>query len=101
MDIANRRPALLKKAGVGLSPSEFQAQTLAGSVGHIGLRQSAALSALGLGLDYDEIKEDVQPVVSEKAWAGPVPIQPGQTAGYKQNALAAYQGREVIRLDLT
>ena len=101
VDIANRRPALLRKAGVGLSTSEFRMQVNFGNVGHIGLSQSAALAALGLGLRYDEIKEDVQPVISNTTSTGPVSVQQGQTAGYKQSALALHLGREVIRLDLT
>lgn len=101
VDIANRRVPLLTKAGVGLSEPEFKAQTNSGAVGHVGLNHSAALAAVGLGLDYDEIIEEVQPVISEKAWDGPVAIQPGQTAGYQQSVRVFHTGREVVRLDLT
>lgn len=101
VDIANRRVALLKKAGVGLSAPEFQARKNSGTVGHVGLKQSAALAALGLGLGYDEIIEDVQPVFSEKAWDGPVAIQSGRTAGYQQRVQVLHNGKEVVRLDLT
>lgn len=101
VDIANRRPALLNKAGVGLSVSGFLEQYKSGAVGHRGLNHSAALVATGLGLEFDDISEAIQPVISDKEWSGPVSILPGQVAGYRQCACVNRAGRELIRLDLT
>lgn len=101
VDIANRRRALLNKAGVGLSAAEFLDRSKVGAVGHRGLDQSAVLVATGLGVEYDEIRKDIRPVISDKQWAGPVSIQPGQVAGYQQCVCVSRAGRELIRLDLT
>lgn len=101
VDISNRRIALLKKAGVGLSASDFRAYAKSGTMGHIGLNHSAVLATLGLGLEYDEIEEELQPVIAEKAWDIPITIQSGQIAGYKQSVRVLHTGGEVLRLDLT
>lgn len=101
VDISNRRAPLLRKAGAGLSASGFRARARARRVGHAGLNQSAALVALGLGLDHDGIEEDLWPVIAEESWDGPVSIGRGQVAGYHQTARALKDGREVVRLELT
>ena len=101
VDIANRRMALLNKAGVGLPVAEFLDKGKTGVVGHRGLNHSAVLAATGLGLEYDDIREDIEPVISDKKWTGAVSIQPGQVAGYRQSACVLQAGRELIRLDLT
>jgi 2,4-diaminopentanoate dehydrogenase len=101
VDIANRRRALLLKAGVGLGESEFRVRAAGGSVGHLGLRQSAALVARGLGIGFTTIEEDLEAVIAERAWDGSIPMAPGTAAGYLQTARVLQGGLEVLRLELT
>lgn len=101
VDISKRRAPLLHKAGVGLSVGEFQRLAESGAVGHIGLAQSAALVASGLGLGCDEFDEQLEPVIVEGALETPVPIRSGAVAGYRQRAGALASGRHQVRLELT
>ena len=101
VDISNRRAALLRKAGVSLSPADFQSHVDAGLVGHLGLTESAALVGLGLGLDCDTFEEQIDPVIADEPWDGPVSIRPGQAAGYYHRARGLTSGTETVHLKLT
>jgi 4-hydroxy-tetrahydrodipicolinate reductase len=100
VDLAARRPALSRKAGVGLTEAEFQRAAEADAVGHVGLSQSAALVALGAGLDVDEIEEGIEPVLAARDLAGPVPVAAGRVRGVRQVARGWMEGREVVRVEL-
>ncbi|HET9553304.1 MAG TPA: dihydrodipicolinate reductase [Anaeromyxobacteraceae bacterium] len=97
VDLAQRRDALRKKAGVGLTEAAFEAAEERGEVGHVGLSESAALAAAGCGLEVDEVEEELVPLVAEEAGHG---LAPGQVAGLSQVARAFQEGREVVRLEL-
>jgi len=101
VDISKRRAALLRKAGVGLSVDEFQRMVAAGTVGHVGLAQSAALVASGLGLVFDKLDERIEPVRADRALESPVPIRAGYVVGYRQRAETVASGRRRVRLELT
>jgi 4-hydroxy-tetrahydrodipicolinate reductase len=100
VDLASRRPSLLRKAGVGLSQAQFQSAVEADEIGHVGLAESATLAALGSGLDVDELEEDVEPVLAPRDLAGPVPVAKGSVAGIRQIARGWQDGREVIRVEV-
>jgi 4-hydroxy-tetrahydrodipicolinate reductase len=100
VDLSTRRPALLAKAGVGLTEAQFQQAVEADEIGHAGLAQSATLAALGSGLDLDELEEDVEPILATRDLAGPVPVAKGNVAGIRQVARGWQDGREVVRLEL-
>lgn len=101
VDIARRRPALLRKAGVGLSLDAFRSGVTAGEVGHLGLMESAALAAFALRLDCDRFEEAIEPVVAVQLWDGPIPVSPGQVAGYTQQATGWRRDRAPIKMELT
>jgi 4-hydroxy-tetrahydrodipicolinate reductase len=90
VDASKRRPPLQKKCGAGLSDAEFDKGAEEGTVGHVGLMESAALAALGAGLEVDEVDESIEPVKVG-----------GAIAGCRQLARAFHEGREVARLELT
>ena len=100
VDLAGRRASLARKAGVGLDEAGFQRAVEADAVGHVGLSQSAALAALGAGLDVDEIEEGIEPVLASRDVAGPLPVARGRVAGVRQVARGWLDGREVIRLEV-
>jgi 2,4-diaminopentanoate dehydrogenase len=101
VDAARRRPALLRKIGAGLTEDAFDAADERGEVGHVGLAESAALAAVGLGLSVDEVEEELAPLVAEEDWDGPVQVRKGQVAGVSQVARVFADEREVVRLELT
>jgi hypothetical protein len=100
VDLSSRRPALLRKFGVGLTESQFQRAVEADEIGHVGLVQSATLAALGSGLDLDELEEEVEPILATRDVAGPVPVAKGCALGIRHVARGWQDGREVIRVEL-
>lgn len=97
VDLAKRRDALRRKAGVGLSEEAFEKADERGEVGHVGLSESAALAAAGCGLEVDEVEEELVPLLAEEDAHG---VRKGQVAGVQQVARAFCEGREVARLEL-
>jgi 4-hydroxy-tetrahydrodipicolinate reductase len=90
---------LRKKVGAGLSPAEFAAGVQSGALGHVGLAESVALLARGLGFTLDTIEETVDPVISlsNSPREG---VEIGQVAGVHQVALGKARGEPLVKLDL-
>jgi len=102
VDARGRREALQRKIGAGLTEDEFDALAAEGRVGHVGLLESAALCALGLGLDLEEYEEEVAPVLADEDIAGGAfPVPRGRVAGVMQTVAGLEDGQERVRLELT
>jgi len=98
VDAAKRRGPLRAKVGAGLSREEFAAGVAARKLGHVGLSESAALIAMGLGLPIHEITETIEPVLAQKETDG---IAPGRVLGLHQIALVQAGDEVKVVLDLT
>jgi 4-hydroxy-tetrahydrodipicolinate reductase len=99
VDTGRRRPALRRKAGTGITISEFEQAAERGEVGHVGLAQSAALVAEScLALSEYEVDEEIEPLVADEDGGD---VAAGQVAGVHQVARVFAQEREVVRLELT
>ena len=96
VDATSRRASLRRKTGAGLDEEAFHAAADRGEVGHVGLAESAALCATGLGLAVDEVDEELVPLVAEEDG----PVARGQVAGFSQTARVFADEREVVRLEL-
>jgi 4-hydroxy-tetrahydrodipicolinate reductase len=102
VDARSRREALQRKVGAGLSEDEFFRLVDQGRIGHVGLVESAALCALGLGLSCDDYEEELTPVFAdEDIKGGAFVVKKGQVAGMHQMAVALDDGQERVRLELT
>jgi hypothetical protein len=104
VDAARRRPALQRKIGAGLTEEAFHDAAERGEVGHVGLAESAALVAAGLGLPLEEVEEELLPLVAQDDAPAPgavVEVRRGQVAGLSQTARVFADEREVVRLELT
>lgn len=102
VDAARRRPALQRKVGAGLEEEEFFRLVDRDEMGHVGLVESAALCALGLGIDCDDYEEELSPVYAEEdLTSGAWPVKKGRVAGIHQVAVALEEGQERVRLELT
>jgi 4-hydroxy-tetrahydrodipicolinate reductase len=97
VDLARRREALRRKAGVGLSEEEFEAAAERGELGHVGLSESAVLVAKGCGLEFDEVDEEIESIIAEE---GSDLVAAGRVAGVRQVARVFLEEREVVRLEL-
>jgi len=102
VDARTRREALQRKVGAGLSEEEFFALVDKEQLGHVGMVESAALCALGLGLDCDDFEEEIVPVFAEEdITGGAFPVKKGRVAGIFQSAVGLEEGQERVRLELT
>ncbi len=101
-DAALRRENLQRKIGAGLTEEAFHEAADRGALGHVGLAESAALAALGCGLELDEVDEEIEPVLAERDHdAVAVPVKRGQVSGIHHVARGFAEGQEVVMLDLT
>jgi len=102
VDAGARPEAFQRQVGAGLTEAAFSALADKDSVGHVGLVESAALCALGLGLDCDDFEEELFPLLAEEDYPGsPVRVARGQVAGVHQTAVGLEDGQERVRLELT
>lgn len=101
VDASTRRMPLQRKVGAGMSVSEFRAQVKAGKLGHIGLLESMALVAAGLGWKLDTMREKVEPVVAESPRRTKFfRVAKGEVCGLKHSAAGLRNGRTLIAMDL-
>jgi 4-hydroxy-tetrahydrodipicolinate reductase len=101
VDTNQRRLPLQRKVGVGMTVEEFRARAEAGALGHVGLRQSAALLAAGLGWSIDAYEETLEPVVAAAGTQTGLGLVPaGGVIGQHQRASVLSGGRKVITYEL-
>ena len=98
VDAAKRRGPLRAKVGAGLTRDEFMKGVEEKRLGHVGLSESAAIIALGLGLPIEEITETIEPVVAKEETDG---IAKGKILGLHQIALVQAGDEAKVVLDLT
>ena len=98
VDAAKRRGPLRAKVGAGLTPEEFAAGVAERKLGHVGLSESAAIIALGLGLPIHEITETIKPVIAGRETDG---VAAGRVLGLHQVALVQAGDEVKVSLDLT
>ena len=99
-DASGRRVPFQRKIGAGLSLAEFDAAVAGGGFGHVGLQESAAMLAAGLGWRLDEISESIEPVLLDRAVrSAHVAVPAGAVAGLKQVAVGMRAGEPVVELE--
>src|SRR3954465_14877295 len=102
VDARTRRLQLQRKIGAGMNEEEFDRGVDDGTVGHIGLMESAALAALGVGLEVDEVDESIDPVEADEDVSGEgFTVPKGGIVGVHQVARAFHDGKEIAHLELT
>ncbi len=100
-DVAARRLPLQKKVGVGLDPAEFAERARAGTLGHVGLRESVGAIAHGLAWTVERFDDQIEPVVADREiGSAETVVAPGQVLGLKQTVRGIVDGAPRITLDL-
>lgn len=99
-DASLRRLPFQKKIGAGKTVVEFKKLVKSGEIRHVGLPESIAMIAAGLGWKLDKITERISPIVATK----PVKsrffsVEAGQAAGVRQVGRGFQRGKEVITLE--
>jgi 4-hydroxy-tetrahydrodipicolinate reductase len=98
---ASRREPLQRKIGASLTPEAFEEGVRAGRIRHVGLPESAAAVAAGLGFRVDRIEDTIAPVIAtERLTTQFLTVEPGQVAGVHQVARGFEGARERVSLEL-
>jgi 2,4-diaminopentanoate dehydrogenase len=97
---STRREPLQRKVGAGMSEAEFRAAVDAGTIKHMGLRESLMLVGNGLGVEFDEVSEEkIEPIVADREIVTQyLRVAPGQVAGVHQTIEG--KGRIQVSLEL-
>jgi len=99
-DASTRRGPFQKKIGAGHTLEEFEKRVTTGTLKHVGLPESIAMIASGLGWKLDEVTESIEPVVARaRVKTEFVTVEPGQAAGVRQVGRGIYAGEELITLE--
>jgi hypothetical protein len=101
VDCSRRRKQLQQKVGAGLSADQFKANLGKTIFGHVGLMESVALVADGVGVIPDQIAQSVEPVIAETGVESDhVKVNPGAVSGMRQVARCFSDGRERVNLEV-
>lgn len=101
VDASKRRLPLQKKIGAGMTVEEFKAKVQEGVIKHVGLPESVAMVADGLGFSLDEITETIEPkVATERVQTEFLTVEAGQAAGVHQIARGLKEGKELVYMEL-
>jgi 2,4-diaminopentanoate dehydrogenase len=86
VDASQRREPLQRKVGAGMTPQEFMVAVGAGTIKHMGLRESLMLIGNGLGIDFREISEElIEPVIADREITTQyLRVKRGEVAGVHQ-----------------
>ena len=97
---STRRGPFQKKIGAGCTLEEFQERVASGTLRHVGLAESVAMVASGLGWKLSDITESIEPIMAkEPVETDFVSVKPGQVAGVRQVGKGIKAGEAVITLD--
>jgi len=99
-DASPRRGPFQKKIGAGRTLEEFKKLVAAGTLKHVGLPESIAMIASGLGWKLDEITESIEPVVAKaQVKTDFVTVESGQASGVRQVGRGFHTGEELVTLE--
>jgi len=99
-DASPRRGPFQKKIGAGRTLEEFNKLVASGTLKHVGLPESIAMIASGLGWELDEITESIEPVVAiSRVKTDFVTVEPEQAAGVRQVGRGIRARDELITLE--
>lgn len=101
VDAASRRGPLQRKIGAGLSVEEFEERARTGRFGHVGLVESVAMIADGLGLRLERTEQRLLPkILDREVRTEFANVTPGRVGGIDQEAVGIVDGNPLIRLKL-
>jgi len=99
-DASPRRAPFQKKIGAGKTIEDFNTLVEAGTLRHVGLAESVAMIAAGLGWELDDITETIEPILAKaEVRSNFVTVKAGQVAGVRQVGFGLRDGKELITLD--
>jgi hypothetical protein len=101
VDLSLRRMQLQQKVGVNLTAAEFAAHRTQGTLGHVGLPESVAMIAAGLGWPLERVEQTLEPVIAPDALDSALGrVVAGRVQGQHQIARGSVGGEVRITLEL-
>ncbi len=99
-DASTRRIPFQEKIGAGKTTEEFNKLVESGTLRHVGLAESIAMIAAGLGWELDEITDTIDPIIAKaEVRSSFVTVRPRQVAGVKQVGYGWKDGKAIIIQD--
>ena len=99
-DASTRRIPFQQKIGAGKTKKEFQKLVNEGTIRHVGLPESVAMIAAGLGWKLDKVTETIGPILHRKTVKSDyITVKPGRVAGVKQVGRGWIKGKTPITLN--
>lgn len=97
---STRREPLQRKVGAGMTVEQFRDAVAAGSIKHMGLRESLMMVGNGLGVEFESVSDEViEPIVADRTITTQyLTVHPGQVAGVHQTIHGT--GRINVSLEL-
>ena len=101
VDASTRRKQLQQKIGTGMTAEAFREAAARQEIRHVGLSESVALVARGLGWQLDQIQEQIEPVLATKrVVTDHFTVEPNFVTGVRQWGRGLYQGEDKVILEL-
>jgi 4-hydroxy-tetrahydrodipicolinate reductase len=101
VDASRRRMQLQRKIGTGLTAEAFRQAVAAREIRHVGLTESVALVARGLGWTLDQIQEQIEPVLAtRRIVTDHFTVEPNFVTGVRQWGRGLFEGQDKIVLEL-
>lgn len=101
VDFSPYGPDEMRHIGANLTAREFLNGVKRGTIGHIGLLETAAMVAHCLGFEIDELRQTKEPIVTQKGRRSQfIDIAPGRVCGFKQNVSGFISGKRVLDFQL-
>jgi hypothetical protein len=99
-DASSRRIPFQEKIGAGKTKGQFRRLVQEGKIRHVGLPESVAMIAAGLGWKVDKITEAIGPILYRKTVKSDyITVKPGRVAGVKQVGRGWSKGKVLITLN--
>jgi hypothetical protein len=100
-DARVRRLPFQRKIGSGLTAEQFQARADAGTVRHVGLRESVTMIAEAIGWKLSRVADEIQPKLADRRISSQfLTVEPGLVCGLVQDGVGYRDGEAVIRLHM-
>jgi 4-hydroxy-tetrahydrodipicolinate reductase len=100
-DARIRRLPFQQKIGSGLTPEQFAEKVKAFTVRHVGLTESVAMIADGLGWKLDRITDEIQPrIAGAPVESQFLKVEAGRVCGIVQDGVGYVKGKPVITLHM-
>jgi 4-hydroxy-tetrahydrodipicolinate reductase len=100
-DARIRRLPFQQKIGSGLTAAQFAEKVKALTVRHVGLTESVAMIADGLGWKLDRITDEIQPKIAEAPVESQfLKVEAGRVCGIIQDGIGYAGGKPVITLHM-